>query len=242
MITLEDRLKTKTDYIIIGIIWVIFLITFFALLNCPSEVHGGIEVAGRFFILFAIFPFGLSLGMIADRYFAKKSISNTKKSVKPKEKKKKSYNIRLEDIFRFIIIITLILISLPWIGALFGVNQILFFNWIHIGEQHGFYGFLLVLFGVLNTKIIKYNKDNISREIIIFGFTFFGVYGAGWIIDDFLIEQTNIDINFYIPFYDGFDLLIITIQLSIIFIVSFIIYYIFWRGIYFHKIKKIQEF
>ncbi|MBD3228226.1 MAG: hypothetical protein GF329_08550 [Candidatus Lokiarchaeota archaeon] len=239
MITIEDRLKTRTDFIIIGIIWTIFLITFSSLIICPSEVHCGIESAGRFFILFSIFPFGLTFGMIADRYFAKKNVFNSEKK---KKINKKTNRIEIEDILRIIIIFILTFISMPWIAALFGVNQILFFRSIHIGEQHGYYGFLLVLFAVLNTKIIKYNEDNIAREIIIFGFTFFSVFGSGLIIDDFLIEQFNLDIHFYIPFYDGLDIFTIMIQLSIIFIISFIIYFTFWRRFYYQKIKEIQQF
>lgn len=207
----------------------------------PSA-YSGIEIALRFGLFFAIFPFGLSLGAAADRYFTNESISKANKQINNESKEKKSFNMSIEDILRLIIIITLTFIALPWIAALFGVEKILFFDRIHVGEQHGYYGFLLVLFALLNTKIIKYNKDSIAREIIIFGFTFFGVYGTGLLIDDFLIEQFNLDMNFYIPFYEGFDLSTIFIQLFIILLISLVIYYIFWRKIYYHKIKKIQDF
>jgi len=241
-ITLEDRLKTKTDLIIINLIWLIYLITFFALLNIPSDIYGGLEVAGRFGIIFLIFPFGLTIGMISDRYLAKKSIKE--KSIKSKVNniKEKKFKICLEDIYRLIIISIITFISIPWIAALFGIPQILFFKEIHIGEQHGYYGYLLILFAVLNTKIIKYNEESIAREIIIFGFTFFAVLGLGLMIDDLLIEQFNIDIQFTIPFYENFDFIGFSIQMIVIFSISIFIYYLFWCKYYYKKIKEIQNF
>lgn len=238
---MKDRLDTKTDILIITLIWIIYIGTFLSLLFL-SSIYSGIEIAFRFGLFFAIFPFGLSLGAVADRHFAKESISKGIKQINKEFEEKKSFNISIEDILRLIIILTLTFIALPWIAALFGIEKILFFERIHVGEQHGYYGYLLILFALLNTKIIKYNKDSIAREIIIFGFTFFGVYGAGLLIDDFLIEQLNLDINFYIPFYEGFDLFTIFIQLFIILLVSLVIYYVFWRKIYYPKIKIIQDF
>lgn len=244
-ISLDERLNTRSDYFIIGIIWAIYLITFISLLLLLDPQYGGLLVAIRFGFFFAIFPGGMTAGMIFDRYLVKdhlraKNPDNTKKNVE-----KNTISLSKEDIFRIIIIIIITVISIPWILAIFGFTPSIFFNPVHIGENHGYYGYLLILFAVLNTKIIKYNKDSIPRELIIFGFIACSVWGAGWMLDDFLIEQFSFNLGFDTPFID-FPLynipLTFIIQVLAVIGISFLIYYGLWWKYYKNRIPVLQGF
>ena len=62
-ITLKDRLKTKDDYLIITIVYIIYITSFIALFIIPDPVYGGMVIALRFAFIFAIFPGGLLAGL-----------------------------------------------------------------------------------------------------------------------------------------------------------------------------------
>lgn len=244
-ISLKDRLNTRDDYLIIGIICAIYVFSFIALMLVPDPKYGGLIVAGRFVLVFGIFPFGLIAGMLFDRNLAKDLIQRLDSSNEIESSKFKEDKISKEDIYRIIMISAIVIFSLPWIGALLGINSFLFWNPVHIGENHGYYGFILVLFCILNTKIIKYNRDSIAREGIIFGFIGCSVWGSGWMLDDFLIEQFNFSLGFDTPLID-FSLNHIPttfiFQLFIVGAISFLIYYVFWWKYYKNKIPILQDF
>ncbi|NHI94642.1 MAG: hypothetical protein EAX96_19275 [Candidatus Lokiarchaeota archaeon] len=246
-IALEERLNTKTDFFIIGIIWIIYLITFISLILLPDPQYGGIMVAVRFAFFFAIFPVGLTAGMIFDRNLVRNQINAKRNNLNDTKSEIKSKIITREDIYRILIISIITIFSLPWITAIFGLNLFIFPNPVHLGENHGYYGYLLVLFAVLNTKIIKYNKDSIYRDIIIFAFIFVASWGVVWMLDDFLIEQFQYNIFFYSPedLYSiliggKLDLFLLFLNVLIIMGSSILIYWVLWKLYYHKKIPIIQ--
>jgi len=196
--------------------------------------------------VFGIFPFGLIGGMVFDRNLAKDLIQRLDSSDVIESSELKENKLSNEDIYRIILISGLIFFSLPWIAALLGINRFLFWNPVHVGENHGYYGFILVLFCILNTKIIKYNKDSIAREGIIFGFIGCSVWGSGWMVDDFLIEQFHFNLGFDTPLID-FPLNInsipasFIIQVLIVGAISLLIYYVLWWKYYKNRIPALQD-
>jgi len=244
-ITLQERLNARSDYFIVGIIWTIYLTTFISLLLLLDPQYGGILVAIRFGFFFAIFPGGMTAGMIFDRQLAKNQIGSMSPNNSEKNEANNKIMISREDIFRIIIILVITIISIPWILAIFGFTPAIFFNPVHLGENHGYYGYLLVLFAVLNTKIIKYNKDSVPRELIILGFIACSVWGAGWMLDDFLIEQFRFNLGFDTPFINfTLDQIPATffIQVMAVSGISLLIYYGLWWNYYKRKIPALEGF
>ena len=243
-ITLQERLNTKDDFIIIGIICLIYLVSFITLLLIPDPTYGGLVVASRFAFVFAIFPGGLIGGMIFDRKHARGTLSRLDLTDSSKLSEREEKKIQTEDIYRIILISGMTFFALPWIFALFGVTRLFFWNPVHVGENHGYYGYILVVFCILNTKIIKYNKDSFARELIILGFIACAVWGAGWMVDDFLIEQFRFNLGFDTPLID-FSLksipLTFIIQTIIVGGISFLIYYVVWWKYYKNKIPVLED-
>ncbi|MHA1894109.1 MAG: hypothetical protein ACTSX4_06390 [Candidatus Helarchaeota archaeon] len=211
--------------------------------------YGGFFIATRFAFFFSIFPGGLTLGMFFDRKIAKDVMERIRKKTEVVKFQNKKNKINREDILRIVLIIFFTIISLPWIMALLGLNITLFLNPIHVGENHGYYGYLLVLFALLNTKIIKYNQDSISRDGIIFGFTLAACWGAIWMLDDFLIEQFGYHVGIYSPgdyYYMLMGIQLDPIKLFINILIpigsSALIFLVFWEKIYHKRISRLEHF
>jgi len=208
----------------------------------PPGRYSGLSVALRFSIIFGIFPCGFTFGMILDRFMSGGLIQRSKRKIDMNQVKKNRTILSIEDIIRISIIAVLIIVALPWFGALLGITKIFLYQPVHIGEHHGYYGFLLVFFALLETKIIKYYQEGFGREIILFGFTCLAVWGVGWILNDFLYEQFAIPFPFYTPFLSRFNLFFFIIQVLIIIVISLAIYYILWRKFYFKRISACRDF
>lgn len=241
-LTLEERLKTKFDYIINLGVWVLYLFTFLMLLLLPPSGSGGPFIALRFGAVFSIFPLGFTLGLLADRFLARSIIEKARRSINEEKVKKNKFGISIEDILRIGIITLLLYFALPWIAALFGITHFLWFQPVHVGEHHGYYGFLLVIFTILETRVVKYYQDSFGREIILLGFIFFAVWGLGWIVDDFLLEQFSFDMLFTTPLLEPINYFTFSIQMLIIGVTTLLIYYIGWRRFYYKRISAMRDY
>ena len=149
------------------------------------------------------------------------------------------YWIIILGIFHVILlIISLIFISLPWIAARFGFTSIPFYKSVHIGEHHGWIGSYIIFSILLITKTEKLYLDSAFKEISIYFLGFFAIWGCGLVIDDFMTDYLN---NTSFPFVvwgedAGFYASLI-IQIVVVAILSFFIYYFGWRKYYRVKLK-----
>lgn len=204
-------------------------------------------------------PFGLTLGVIGDRYFTYFDLKKYKN--KEIELNKIPFKLNKEDKIRIIFILISTLFSLPWINALIGLSieginfaipllgieglmaHLYPFFPIHLGLHHGWMGYFIIFCSILNSKIEKLFDHSIVSEWIIFGFCFISIWGTGWLLNDFVYEQiAPIFPGAYFPFLtpSRADLYKpeFIIQIFIVMGLAFLMYYFGWRKYYRPKIIK----
>ncbi|MHA1650472.1 MAG: hypothetical protein ACTSYB_09765 [Candidatus Helarchaeota archaeon] len=194
--------------------------------------------------IYLFFPLFATGGMFSDRILTKDLLKASKELEPIRHRDDKSIKIRLckEDYIRIGIIIVLLFISLPWIAARLGLFlepydstymcRLLFFQPVHIGENHGWIGVYMLLSIILISKTEKLYIESIFKELSILLLCFLALWGIGLVIHDFVKEQFNLSFPFYvwgsdINFLQGFF-----IQILIILVLALIIYYLGWRGYY----------
>ncbi|MFX0134361.1 MAG: hypothetical protein ACFFDN_12045 [Candidatus Hodarchaeota archaeon] len=230
----------------------IFTISCILALGRYYTVYSGFSNAFSFAILFAFIPFGLSLGVIGDRFYAKLELQNYNDN---KDIPNPPFELNKEDKIRILLIISATIITLPYIIALTGLSvvginitipllgieglksQIWPFFPTHLGLNHGWLGYFLIISAILNSKIEKLFKLSIVSDWIVFGFCFLAIWGSGWLINDFISEQiAPIFPGAYFPFLTPsrndlfkFELLL---QIIIVFGLAYIMYYFGWKKYY----------
>ncbi|NVM01644.1 MAG: hypothetical protein HWN67_04885 [Candidatus Helarchaeota archaeon] len=218
-----------------------------------NTVYNGFSNAFSFAILFAFIPFGLSLGVIGDRFYAQLELQNYKNE--EIELKIIPNKLNKEDKIRIILIIIATVTTIPYINALTGIYvvgvnitipilgieglkaQIWPFFPTHLGLNHGWLGYFLIISAILNSKIEKLFKHSIVSDWIVFGFCFLAIWGTGWLINDFVSEQiAPIFQGAYFPFLTPsrsdlfkFELLI---QIIIVLGFAYIMYHFGWKKYY----------
>lgn len=227
-------------------LWAFFLFSFLSVwaLGSVEPVYSGIKVALQVLPVLGLFPAFASFGMISDRILTKDLLRASKIDVSEREKLMMSSKIQKnkllnkEDYVRIILAAILIFLSLPWFAARFGVAQVLFFSAIHLGEHHGYLGAYILLSIILISKTEKLYLDSIFKELSIYFLCFLTLWGGGLFIHDFAYEQLNFHIPFLVwgsgsEFYSSLFL-----QMSVIALLSFPIYYLAWRKYFKPKIKS----
>ncbi len=231
ILKLKTRLQNRLDYYIAIVLWGLFFFSFLSTwaIGYPDPIQLIITTS-----IYLFFPLFATLGMVSDRILVGDLLkySDHKNSIMIR-RNHRNWRVSIEDYVRIILIIGLIFINLPWIAARLGFTSILFFQSVHVGEHHGWIGTYMILSVLLITKTERLYLDSIFKEISIFLLCFLTIWGCGLIIDDFMIDYL---LNSSFPFVvweesTGFYASL-TIQIVIVTLLSFIIYYIGWRKYY----------
>ncbi len=246
---LQQRLKSHLDYYIAFLLWGLFLFSFISvwIVGSLDPEHAGFNVAIQTAPFYLFFPGFATFGMIADRILTKDllKLANYSTSI---EKEDMISKLNREDYLRIGIILSLVLVGLPWIAARLGlfltnvdstiVSQVIFFQPVHLGDHHGFIGIYMLLSVLLISKTEKLYNNSIFKEITIYFLCFIAVWGLGLMIDDFFTEQLNLNFPM-IVWFESFDLLgLFMVQCMIIAGISGLIYYFIWRKFYKLRINQ----
>lgn len=163
----------------------------------------------------------VSILFLGDRLVARKSLRAQNDSlsgfIDP------AFNFKKRNLIRLALLIIVIFISLPWITALVGVYvdyipglNLIFLGSqsynglpaVHLGEHHGFGGFLYMTMAIILSFSLDSNyyiKNKFTRSLIAGAIVIFGTYGFIGAMEDFLNEQLlkrGIDLPIYHFFTD----------------------------------------
>ncbi len=258
---MKIRLKTKTDYYVLIPIWVLFIFTFISILALGRyhTVYNGFSNALLFFIFFSFLPFGLTIGIIGDRILSNIELKKLQPEEVDKIKNKKEFN--REDKIRLLILAITTFLTIPYYNALSGFFTIGFnltipllgieclkaqiwpFFPVHLGLNHAWLGYYLVVCAVLNSKIEKYFDHNAMSNLIVFGFCFLSLWGVGWMLNDFINEQIapiipGASFPFLTPSFRSLFSLAFLFQVMIVFGLAFLMYHFGWKKYYLPRIIK----
>ncbi|MHA1385173.1 MAG: hypothetical protein ACTSR3_15595 [Candidatus Helarchaeota archaeon] len=241
-------------YVLIPI-WFLYIFTIICILALGrfNTVYNGFSNAITFFIFFGFLPFGLTMGIVGDRYFAQLELQKSpKQDIKIEKTKPK---LSKEDKIRIILIALATLLTIPYYNALtgffvvgvnitipiFGIeglkSQIWPFFPVHLGLNHAWLGYFLIICAILNSKIEKLFDHTFISELVVFGFCFISIWGTGWLINDFVAEQiAPIFPGAYFPFLTpsrneifSVELLI---QILVVFFLAYLMYHLGWEKYY----------
>jgi len=159
-----------------------------------------------------------------------------------------SFNFKKRNIVRITLLITVFFFSLPWITALVGVyiDYIPGLNFIflgsqpynglpsvHLGEHHGFGGFLFLTMAIVLSFSLDSNyyvKNKFARSLIAGGIAVMGLYGFIGAIEDGMNEQLlkrGIDLPIYHFFKDLYHWDFLYPALAIIGLTTLFLWYYF---------------
>lgn len=235
IIQMRERLRSRLDYIIAILLWVLFFFSFVSIwaIGSLEPIHAGFALAFQESPIFLLFPAFASFGMISDRILIndllKYSVEGGSVLIPVKTRRN---GLNREDYFRIFLSILILFISLPWLAARLGIARILFFQPVHLGEHHGFIGIYILLAILLISKTEKLYLNSIFKELTIFGLCFASIWGAGLVVNDFALEQLNFNFPFWVWDWDPNSLIWFAVQLCVILGLTSIIYYFGWRKYY----------
>ncbi|MHA1380672.1 MAG: hypothetical protein ACTSRG_20075 [Candidatus Helarchaeota archaeon] len=243
------------DYFVLIPIWGLYIFALICILALGryNTVYSGFSNAINFFIFFGFLPFGLTMGLIGDRYFAQIELKNY-----PNQDMKlnnNSFKLNREDKIRLILLIVITFLTIPYFNALTGffvtgINitiplygieglkaQIWPFFPVHLGLNHGWLGYFLLVCAILNSKIEKLFEHNAFSELIILGFCFISIWGAGWLINDFVTEQIaqifpGASFPFLTPSTRDLFNPKLAIQFLIVFVLAYLMFHFGWTKYY----------
>lgn len=202
-----------------------------------DSIYAGFPIILQVAPILAFFPIFATFGMISDRILASDTLKYSKFAQSHSSMEiERGWNLSREDYIRIIDVTVLIFLAIPWIVARIGYSQILFFNPVHIGEHHGYIGFYMLVSLILISKTEKLYASSIFKEISIYLLCFLTVWGGGLMLEDFLKEQFSLTFTFVVVL-DLNNLGGLVIQIIIISVLSYLIYYLGWRKYYREKIK-----
>ena len=239
---LQQRLQSRTDYSISILLWGLFLFSFISVwaVGALDPINAGFQMAVQLAPLFIFFPLFATIGMVSDRVLVQDKLNLAKKSGSKGTitKNENKWQLNKEDCIRIILISIVLFISLPWMVARLGLSHVLFFQPVHLGEHHGWIGAYILLSIILISKTEKLYSKSIFKEGSIYLLCFLIFWGSGLLFEDFAKEQLNISFPFLVLDIFTLDQLgILAIQITIITILSFLIYYFGWRKYYKKKIE-----
>jgi len=230
MYSWELRLSKKVDIWIVVFFWSITIfniIANFIVYSTASsyDLYGatvnGVEKA--IITASVLIPLSLivSIVFLGDRLIARKNFRV--QSEISSEFIEPLFNFKKHNIIRIILLISVIFYSLPWITALVGVYvdyipglNLIFLGSqpynglpaVHLGEHHGFGGFLYVTMAIVLSFSLDSNyyiKNNLARSLNAGSIAIFGIYGFIGIMEDGMNEQLlkrGIDLPIYHFFSD----------------------------------------
>ena len=141
-----------------------------------------------------------------------------------------------EDYLRIISVAIITFVGLPYLAALIGIPNVLFFQPVHLGLNHGYLGVYMLLSVILISKTEKLYTNSIFKEISIYALCFLTLWGLGLLTEDFAKEQLFLNFPFVVIGNDFEFLLNLIIQIVIVGMLSFLAYYLGWRKYYKRKL------
>jgi hypothetical protein len=242
---LKRRLRSRLDYFVAALLWVLFFFSFFSIWAVGSldQTNGGFQVAFQVAPILLFFPAFATFGALSDRILIGDILKYSAKDHSGQLKVESGqFRLNREDYFRIGLIIVLFFISLPWLAALLGLGlvpvdstfvvHVFFFQPVHVGEHHGFIGIYMLLAVLLISKTEKLYLNSIFKEVSIFGLCFAMIWGLGLVLDDFLQEQLNIGFPFWVWSTDPNLIGWLAIQIGIITLLTGFVYYFAWKKYY----------
>lgn len=246
---LRGRLQSHLDYFVAILLWLFFLFSFISTWAVGSldQTNAGFKVAFQVAPILLFFPAFATFGAISDRIMIGDLLRYSAKDFSAQEKvQSKQSRLSHEDYIRIGGIILLFFISLPWLAARLGlclvpvdssfVVQALFFQPVHVGEHHGFIGIYMLIAILLISKTEKLYLNSVFKEVSIFGLCFALIWGLELVLDDFLQEQLNFDLPFWVWSTDPNLIGWLAVQIGIIALLTGFMYYFGWKKYY--KVKE----
>ena len=236
---MHSRLRSHLDYYVAILLWSLFFFSVFSIWAIGALVppHGGLVRVIQVSPLLGFFPLFATFGMISDRILIKDILNHSNYANSPKNHiEQKEKLLVSEDYLRIIFVAIITFVGLPYIAALFGIPNVLFFQPIHLGLNHGYLGVYMLLSVILISKTEKLYTNSIFKEISIYLLCFLTLWGLGLLIEDFAKEQLFLNFPFVVLGNDFEFLLNLIIQIVIVGIISFLSYYLGWRKYYRRKL------
>ncbi|MHA1357522.1 MAG: hypothetical protein ACTSRC_05375 [Candidatus Helarchaeota archaeon] len=242
---LQRRIKSRLDYVIAFLLWGFGYFNFISvwIIGRIDSNYGGLAFALQVAPIYLFFPAFATFGMVSDRILASDILKNSDQSmVNERSSKINTNRLCNEDYIRIGLIIALVFVSLPWITARLGLflepydstlgAHVLFFQPVHVGENHGWIGVSMIISVILITKTERLYMQSIFKELSIYLLCFLMLWGVGLTLDDFLWEQFHLNFPFLVwGSGTGFIWGIIA-QSIVIAGLSFPIYYLGWCKYY----------
>ncbi len=227
------------DYYVAILLWGWFFFSVFSIwaIGALVPLHGGLSLVIQVSPLLGFFPLFATFGMISDRILTQDLLHHSNYANSPENHTNQTGKpLVWEDYLRMILVVILLFFGLPYIAALFGIPKIIFFQPVHLGLNHGFLGVYMLLSVILISKTEKLYSNSFFKELSIYILCFLTLWGLGLLIEDFAKEQLFLNFPFVIIGNDTEFFLNLTIQIVIVGVLSFLVYYLCWRQYYKRKL------